>query len=277
VEVDTHVMPAACSSVDSSIGIAFEGCACRAAFQVGAIEWLSEQGFRPAVAVGASSGSIVAAAMALGRGGELREAWLEVAGSDVCDWRRVLRGRWPFLMTEIVGGAARRRFADALMGDTNIPLGIPVTVWERWRFRRRLFTARDPLRIAAVVQASCFFPGPYWQMVPLDGRATFDGAWLARVPVDDAATLGARKVIACSSNLDGRLLRGAIRPTDVPPPAVDFRVLFPIEPLALGAFDFNEDRTLEALAIGRASAAAFVQRHRHWLMPSDAAGIVNTR
>ena len=67
-------MPAACSSVDSSIGIALEGCACRAAFQVGAIEWLSEQGFRPAVAVGASSGSIVAAAMALGRGGELREA-----------------------------------------------------------------------------------------------------------------------------------------------------------------------------------------------------------
>ena len=121
------------------------------------------------------------------------------------------------------------------------------------------------------------FPGPYWQMVPLEGRATFDGAWLARVPVDDAATFGARKVIACSSNLDGRLLRGAIRPTDVPPPSADFRVLFPIEPLALGAFDFNKARSLEALAIGRASAAAFVERHRNWLMPFDAAGILSTR
>ena len=76
------------------------------------------------------------------------------------------------------------------------------------------------------------------------------------MPVDDAATLGARKVIVCSSNLDGRSAQGRDRPTDVPPPAVDFRVLFPIEPLALGAFDFNEDRTLEALAIGRACGSS---------------------
>jgi predicted acylesterase/phospholipase RssA len=193
---------------------------------------------------------------------------MEVAGSAVCDWRRVLRGRWPFLMTEIVGGAARRRFAAALMADTIIPLGIPVTVWERGRFRRRLYTRHQPLRIAAVVQASCFFPGPYWQMVPLEGRLTIDGAWLARVPVDDVALLGARKVIACSSNLEGRLLRGALRPTDMPRPRADFRVLFPIEPLALGAFDFNTERSLEALAIGRASAAAFVDRHHDWLMLS---------
>ena len=72
--------------------------------------------------------------------------------------------------------------SDALMGDTNIPLGIPVTVWERWRFRRRLFTGARSAWIAAVVQASCFFPGPYWQMVPLDGRATFDGAWPRACP-----------------------------------------------------------------------------------------------
>jgi predicted acylesterase/phospholipase RssA len=253
---------------DRSIGIAFEGCACRAAFHVGAIEWLTEQGFQPAAAVGASSGSLVAAALALGRVEELREAWMEVAGSAVCNWSRVLRARWPFMMTEIVGGAARRRFADALMADTKVPLGIPVTVWDNWRFERRLFSGRHPLRIAAVVQASCFLPGPYWQMVPLDGLATFDGAWLARVPVDDVATLGASKVIACTSNVQGRLLRGAIRATDVPTPRADHRVLYPIEPLALGSFDFNIERSLRALAIGRASAAAFVDQHREWLTRS---------
>ena len=253
-------------SFDPSLGIAFEGCACRAAFHVGAIEWLSDQGFRPAAVVGASSGSIVAAALAMGRAGELREAWMEVAGSAVCDWRRVLRARWPFLMTEIVSGAARRRFADALMADTSVPLGIPVTVGDNWRFPRRLVTGRHPLRIAAVVQASCFLPGPYWQMVPLFGCPTFDGAWLARVPVDDVKTLGAGKVIACSSNIDGRLLKGAIRPIDVPTPNADYRVLYPIQPLALGAFDFNIERSVEALAIGRASAAAFVDQHRDWLM-----------
>jgi len=80
---------------DSTLGIAFEGCACRAAFQVGAIEWLTEQGFRPRAVAGASSGSLVAAALATGRVGELRDAWMEVAGSEVCDWRRLLRARWP--------------------------------------------------------------------------------------------------------------------------------------------------------------------------------------
>jgi predicted acylesterase/phospholipase RssA len=250
---------------DPSVGIAFEGCACLAAFHVGAIEWLHEQGFRPAAVTGASSGSLVAAALATDRVGELREAWMEVAGSAVCDWGRLLRARWPFLMTEIVSGAARRRFADALMADTMVPLGIPVTVWDHWRFQRRLFTGRHPLRIAAVIQASCFLPGPYWQMVPLEGCPTFDGAWLERVPVDDVATLGAKKVIACTSNIDGRLLRGALRPVDVATPASDFRVLSPIEPLALGAWDFDLERSIQALAIGRASAAAFVDRHREWL------------
>lgn len=151
------------------------------------------------------------------------------------------------------------------MADTSVPLGIAVTEWRRWRFRQRLVTSRDRFRIAAVVQASCFFPGPYWQMVPLDGRPTFDGAWLGRVSVDDVAALGARKVIACSSNLEGRLLKGAIRTADVPSPKADYRVLYPTEPLALRPFDFDRRRSLEAFEIGRTSAAAFVETHRSWL------------
>lgn len=247
------------------MGIAFEGCACRAAFHVGALEWLSEHGFRAAAVAGASSGSLVAAAVATNTHEGLRSAWMDLVGSPVCDWRRVLRARWPFQMTEIVSGAAKRHFGDALMADTSVPLGIAVTEWRRWRFRQRLVTSRDRFRIAAVVQASCFFPGPYWQMVPLDGRPTFDGAWLGRVSVDDVAALGARKVIACSSNLEGRLLKGAIRTADVPSPKADYRVLYPTEPLALRPFDFDRRRSLEAFEIGRTSAAAFVETHRSWL------------
>jgi predicted acylesterase/phospholipase RssA len=247
------------------VGIAFEGCACRAAFHVGALEWLSEHGFRAAAVAGASSGSLVAAAVAMNRHTELRAAWMDLVGSPVCDWRRLLRARWPFRMTEIVSGAAKRHFGDALMADTVVPLGITVTEWRNWRFQQRLVTSRDRFRIAAVVQASCFFPGPYWQMVPLDGRPTFDGAWLGRVPVDVVETLGARKVIACSSNLEGRLLKGAIRPTDAAAPQADYRVLHPTEALALGPFDFDRTRSFEAFEIGRASAAAFVEHHRTWL------------
>jgi predicted acylesterase/phospholipase RssA len=252
-----------------AIGIAFEGCACRAAFHVGAFEWLTEHGFRAAAVVGASSGSLVAAAVAMNRAAGLRSAWMDLVGSPVCDWRRLTRARWPFRMTEIVSGAAKRHFGDAMMADTAVPLGIAVTEWRDWRFQRRLVTRHDRLRIAAVVQASCFFPGPYWQMVPLDGRPTFDGAWLGRVPVDEVERLGARKVIACSSNLEGRLLKGAIRPTDAASPKADYRVLYPTEPLALGPFDFDRKRSLEAFEIGRASAAAFVEHHGAWLTHLD--------
>jgi predicted acylesterase/phospholipase RssA len=147
-----------------------------------------------------------------------------------------------------------------------VPLGVTVTVWDHGRFRKRLVTSHQRHRIAAVVQASCFFPGPYWQMVPLDGYATFDGAWLERVPVDDVEQLGAGKVIACATDIGGRLLKGAIRPTEVPRPKADHRVLHPIAPIALGAWDFNPDRCLDALEIGRRSAAAFAERHRAWLI-----------
>src|SRR5262249_35426820 len=105
----------------------------------------------------------------------------------------------------------------------------------------------------------------YWQMVLIDGRAAFDGAWLERVPVDAVARLGARKVIACTTDPQGRLLRGAVRPTVVPEPGADYRVLHPVAPLALGAFDFDGGRCLEAVEIGRASAADFSARHRAWL------------
>jgi predicted acylesterase/phospholipase RssA len=252
-------------SFDPTVGIAFEGCACRAAFHVGALEWLCEHRFQPAAVAGASSGSLVAAAVATNRHAGLREAWMDLVGRPVCDWSRLLRARWPFQMTEIVSAAARRHFGDALMAESIVPLGIPVTEWRDWRFRRRVLTRGDPMRIAAVVQASCFFPGPYWQMVPIDGRPAFDGAWLGRVPVDDVQMLGARKVIACTSNLEGRLLRGAIRTRDVPTPAADFRVLHPVQPLALGPFDFDRHRTVDAFSIGRASAEAFAARHRAWL------------
>src|SRR3954453_19116382 len=102
---------------DGAIGVAFEGCACRAAFHVGALEWLRERGFRAAAAAGASSGSLVAAALATNRHATLRRAWMELMDHAVCDWRRLLRARWPFQMTEIVSAAAQRHFGAALMAD----------------------------------------------------------------------------------------------------------------------------------------------------------------
>jgi predicted acylesterase/phospholipase RssA len=250
--------------------MAFEGCGCRAAFHVGAIEWLAEHRVMPDVVAGASSGALVAAATAVGRVADLRPVWTELLGSPVCSFRRLLRGRWPFRMSEIVGDAAARYFGDARLADTLIPLSIVVTQLRSTGFTRRALTASDDVPMARAILASCFIPGPYSRPVPIDGRLTVDGAWLGRVPVAEAAQLGATRGIACVSDDSGRLLRGAIWTNLVTPPAgLDYRVLSPIAPLPVRTFDFDRGATLETFAIGRASAAAFVARHRRWLGASQ--------
>jgi NTE family protein len=246
--------------------MAFEGCGCRAAFHVGVIEWLAEHHLLPDAVAGASSGALAAGAIAIGRIDDLRAVWTELLGSRVCDVRRVLRGRWPFRMSEIVGGVAARYFGDRLLADTLMPLSIVITELRASGFKRRALTARDPLPISTAILASCFFPGPYSRMVPIDRRLTFDGAWLGRVPIDAAAALGPQKVIACVSDDLGRLLRGALWTTPMPmPDEVDCRVLSPIARLPIGAFDFDRSATLETFAIGRDSAHHFANSHREWL------------
>lgn len=259
-------MTSAPAAVGAGLGIAFEGCGCRAAFHVGALEWLTAERITFTAVAGASSGALIAGAAAIGRVADLRPAWTELLGTRVCDFRRALRGRWPFRMSEIVGGAAERYFGTRLVGDTLIPLGIVVTQLRSRGFERRTVTSRDEVRLAAAVRASCFIPGPYSRMVLIDRRLTFDGAWLGRVPIREAHELGARKVIACVADDAGRLLRGALRAIPATAPAAaNYRVLFPIRPLPIRTFDFNATATRASFEIGRASAEAFVAREREWL------------
>jgi predicted acylesterase/phospholipase RssA len=249
-----------------TLGIAFEGCGCRAAFHVGAVEWLASHGVEFAAAAGASSGALIAGAVALRRTADLRPAWIELTGTPVCDPRRLLRGRWPFRMSEIVGNAARHYFGSARLADTLIPLAVVVTQLRARGFMRRTLTASDDVLVSAAVRASCFIPGPYSQMVPIDRRLTFDGAWLQRVPVREAADIGARRVIACVSDMDGRLLRGAWQAGSAAvPPGVDYRVLSPVAPIPVRTFDFDRSATLESFEIGARSAEAFAVRHGEWL------------
>jgi predicted acylesterase/phospholipase RssA len=251
-----------------ALAIAFEGCGCRAAFHVGAVEFLESQGVRWRVVTGASSGSLIAAAVALERTGELRAAWSTLLGSRVFDVKRTLRGHWPFRMSEIVGEIATRHFGALRVCDTTIPLAVPVTQLRGTRFVRRTITSRDDVPLAAAVRASCFIPGPYSRMVCIDRHLTFDGAWMGRVPIDEARLLGADKVIACVSDDAGRLLRGAVRAIAVPPPGgIEYSVLSPIERLPVGTFDFDAARTDASFDIGRRSAEAFFERERRWLEP----------
>ena len=104
-------------------------------------------------------------------------------------------------------------------------------------------------------------------MVPIDRRLTFDGAWLGRVPIRELAQLGSPRVIACVSDDAGRLLRGVFWTKSMAvPQEVEYRVLAPIAPLPIGAFDFDRAATLETFAIGRASAEVFADKHGEWLV-----------
>lgn len=249
-----------------TLGIAFEGCGCRAAFHVGAADWLAAHGVEFTAAAGASSGALIAAAVALRRTADLRPAWLELTGTPVCDPRRLLRARWPFRMSEIVGTAARHYFGNARLADTRIPLAVVVTQLRARGFMRRTLTADDDVLVSTAVRASCFIPGPYSRMVPIDRRLTFDGAWLERVPIREAAAMGASRVIACVSDRDGRLLRGAWQAVEAPVPReVDYKVLSPVAPIPVRTFDFDRRATLDSFDIGARSAEAFVARNRDWL------------
>ena len=58
-------------------------CGCRAAFHVGAVEWLTSHDLMPDVVAGASSGALIAGAIAIGRTSDLRSVWTELFGSRV--------------------------------------------------------------------------------------------------------------------------------------------------------------------------------------------------
>jgi predicted acylesterase/phospholipase RssA len=72
------------------IAIAFEGCACRAAFHAGVCAALAEGNIALDLASGASSGSLCAAAVAAGRGAQLPAMWRALAGRKVVSLRRLL-------------------------------------------------------------------------------------------------------------------------------------------------------------------------------------------
>jgi predicted acylesterase/phospholipase RssA len=246
-------------------GIAFEGCGCRAAFHVGVLDWLSARGFQAGAVAGASSGALIAAAAGLGRIDALRPAWLERLGTPVIQWRRLLSGRWPAVMSDIVSGATREHLADASMADSRLPLAIVVTQLGVHGRMHRILTRDDPVSMSRAVLASCYIPGPYSRMYTIDRRPCFDGAWLERVPIRAAQAIGARRVIACVSDYAGRLLSGAIWPSELQAPDVEHCVLSPVEPLPLGTFDFDADRTRRCFEIGEASASRFAERNEAWL------------
>ena len=246
-------------------GIAFEGCACRSAWQVGVAEWLSERGLRPAVVSGASSGALVAAAVAMGAEQVLRETWLDLtARHRPFELRALQRGAWPGRMSHILRAGLNGLLSGVPLSDVPRPIAIAVTVLAAAGPQRRLLTQKDPFPLVDAVLASCFIPGPYSRPVVLGGRLMVDGAWHQRVPVDALPGLGATHLLALTTNPDGRLIGGLLRQRALPWPA-GVLVLAPTEPLAIRGFDFDLTKNEAAIRSGRRSAEVFARRNERWL------------
>lgn len=246
------------------VGIAFEGCGCKAAFQLGAIEWLTARGVQVDLVTGASSGALVAVAVATHRLAALRDAWESLLGTRVWSMRAALRGHWPGRMTYVLGDTLSDYVGDKTLQELDLPIGIVVTQLTRSGRVRRVLTREDPVTVVRAVLASGFIPGPYSRMVRIDGRLTVDGAWQRRAPVDVAAQLGATRIIAITSRQSGLLRGGMLRPRTLPIPA-NTRVLHPLEPLRIGSFDFSREATHAAIVDGHRAAARFLRENEGWL------------
>lgn len=242
------------------LSVAFEGCACRAAFHVGVVSVFDREGVAPEQVAGASSGALVAAIWRFGRADELREIWLSRAGhTRVFEPHRLLRGRWPGRMSHVLRGHLDA-YAHLRMPD--IPgLNIAITRVGLRGPRPVVLTAADDVRVLDAVLGSCFIPGPYSRPVVVQRRLAVDGAWFDRVPID-AVPVGRR--VAVVSDPAGRRLAGFPRTRRLDWPS-DVRVLAPNAPLPLSGFDFDGPGTHAAVAIGEASAERFLRRNDRWL------------
>lgn len=247
-----------------TLGIAFEGCAGRAAFSAGVAMRLEELGLMPHRIAGASSGAIVAAFVASGQAAELGPAWLSAAGQPVFLAREMSRFRWPFRMSRLVGDAVRTALGDTRIDQLARPVAIPVTLIGSSGLSRRVLTRNDAVPVVDAVLASCFIPGPYSRLIRVDGRPAFDGAWQFRIPLRDLAGLGATRMIAVLGHPRRTIAQGFPFVRHAPITG-DCRIIAPSAPLALGAYDTDPERITSAIETGRRAAEIFARDHNDWI------------
>jgi predicted acylesterase/phospholipase RssA len=247
-----------------SLALAFEGCSCRAAFHVGVARRLAALGVPVAGASGASSGSIVAAAVSSGRVAELWPAWEGLLGTDPWQPAQLWRGHWPGRMSHILREALDGWLGGLRLAELALPVAIVVTQVGPLGRHRRVLGRGDDLLVSTAIRASSFIPGPYSRMVPIEGRLTFDGAWQQRVPVDEARPLGDGRVLAVVTRFPGVLL-GGLRGNRRHEAQSDTRLLAPLAPLPLEGFDFDAERTLACVLAGEHATDAFVRDQEPWL------------
>jgi predicted acylesterase/phospholipase RssA len=237
--------------------IAFEGCACRAAFHAGVAAALGDASWVPPLAAGASSGAIIATALAALPARELPARWRAFGGRSVLSLRRMWQNRSPFDMSHLVRSAV----GDVLAGrDLRSSRVEALVVATRLRdLSTVVYSSREEHDFVEVLMGSCFIPVLYGRTVRYRGTLLVDGGLTNNLPLEALAARGARDIIAVTVRPDGTAFKNPRRRTWRP--AVDgarVHVIAPRAPLPIGSWDFDPDRLARTLDVGYARGREFL-------------------
>ncbi|HSV78618.1 MAG TPA: patatin-like phospholipase family protein [Ramlibacter sp.] len=176
--------------IPAKLGLALGGGAARGFAHVGVIQVLEEAGIKPALVVGTSAGSLVAALYASGRNGQqLQAVAMEMDEAAFADWTLPLFNRG------LLRGEALARYVNAQVGQRTIeamalPLGVVAT--DLGSGQGVLFRRGDT---GAAVRASSAVPAVFLP-VRIGSQEYVDGGLVSPVPVRYAREMGADVVLA---------------------------------------------------------------------------------
>ncbi len=172
------------------IGLALGGGAARGFAHIGVIQVLEEAGIRPALVVGTSAGSVVAAFYASGKNGaQLQQVAETMEEATFADWTL------PIFSRGILRGEALARYVSMQVNGRlieNMPLPLGIVATDLNSGQGVLFQRGDT---ATAVRASSAVPALF-QPVKVAGREYVDGGLVSPVPVRYARQMGAELIIA---------------------------------------------------------------------------------
>ena len=172
------------------IGLVLGGGAARGFAHIGVIQVLEEAGIRPALVVGTSAGSVVAAFYASGKNGvQLQQVAETMEEATFADWTL------PIFSRGLLRGEALARYVSTQVNGRlieNMPLPLGIVATDLNSGQGVLFQRGDT---ATAVRASSAVPALF-QPVKVAGREYVDGGLVSPVPVRYARQMGAELIIA---------------------------------------------------------------------------------
>jgi NTE family protein len=181
------------------LGLALGGGAARGFAHVGVIQVLEEAGIKPALVVGTSAGSLVAALYASGRNGQqLQVVATQMDEAAFADWTL------PIFSRGVLRGEALARYVNSQVGNRlieSMPLPLGIVATDLNTGQGVLFRRGDT---GTAVRASSAVPAVFLP-VKIGNQEYVDGGLVSPVPVRYARQMGAEVVVAVdiSSAPDG--------------------------------------------------------------------------